>query len=183
MEIKTTEIKLIPIDQLKHYEKNRNKHPEDQIAALADLIKAHGFRDPLTVDQDTMEVVTGNGTFMACKLLDMKEVPCILQSFETDEKKFAFSVSHNGISKWSEIDLSGIHVDLEYLQPFDIENLGIRNFQFEPPENFISEEGSDVAMTDILVKCETQYKEKVVAALNQLDFEKSIEVHDVRSKT
>jgi len=38
MFMKITEIE---IDKLKHYSLNRNVHPEDQIARLADLIKAH----------------------------------------------------------------------------------------------------------------------------------------------
>lgn len=132
MEIKSTEIKLIPIDKLSHYKFNRKDHPEDQVAALADLIKAHGFRDPLIVDQDTMEVVAGNGTLMAAKLLGMKEVPCTLQSFESEEKRYAFSISHNAIQTWSQIDLSKIHIDLEQMEPFDLSDLGFRDFQFEP---------------------------------------------------
>ncbi len=132
MEIKSTEIKLIPIEKLSHYKFNRKDHPEDQVAALADLIKAHGFRDPLIVDQDTMEVVAGNGTLMAANLLGMKEVPCTLQSFESEEKRYAFSVSHNAIQTWSQIDLSKIHMDLEQMEPFDLSELGFKDFQFEP---------------------------------------------------
>lgn len=140
MEIKTTEIKLIPIEQLKHYGKNRNIHPEDQIARLADLIKTHGFRDPLTVDQDTMEVITGNGTLMACKLLNVTHVPCNLQTFESEEKRYAFSISHNAISDWATIDLSQIHIDLEQMEPFELSDLGFRDFKFEPSEKLGAQE-------------------------------------------
>lgn len=137
------EIKNIPIDQLKHYERNRNIHPEDQIARLADLIKAHGFRDPLTVDQDTMEVITGNGTMMACKLLGMKEIPCVLQKFESDEQRYAFSISHNAISQWATLDFSGIHQDLPALDGFNIDLLGIKGFNFEPIKIDIINKGDE----------------------------------------
>jgi len=143
-------ITIVPINELKHYSKNTNIHPEDQIARLADLIKAHGFRDPLTVDLDSMQVITGNGTLMACKMLGMSEVPCVMQKFDSEEQMYAFSISHNSVQEWSEIDMSQIHKDLENLQPFDLTLLGFRDFTFEPdpvigltdedsvPENVVS---------------------------------------------
>lgn len=134
MGIEAKEIKIVPISKLKHYGLNRNKHPKDQIDRLAKLIESHGMRDPLTVDKDTMEVITGNGTLMACKKLKMKEVPVIFQSFETDEQRYAFSVSHNAINQWAEIDLSQIHIDLPDMSAFDLDLLGFKNFRFEPIE-------------------------------------------------
>lgn len=130
--IEAKEITLVDINKLKHYSLNRNKHPKDQIDRLALLIEKHGMRDPLTVDKDTMEVITGNGTLMACKKLKMKKVPVIFQSFETDEQRYAFSVSHNAINQWAEIDLSQIHIDLPDMSAFDLELLGFKDFQFEP---------------------------------------------------
>ncbi len=126
------EITLVNTSDLKHYARNRKTHPEDQIERLAYLIIKNGFRDPLIVDKQTMEVVAGNGTLMACKKLGMKQIPCVLEFFESDEVKYAFSVSHNAIQGWSDIDLAGIHADLGELGPFDIDQLGVKNFQFEP---------------------------------------------------
>lgn len=135
-------ITMVPIKDLKPFKLNRKSHPKDQVARLAELIAHHGFRDPPIVDNQTMEVIAGNGTLLAAKLLKMTEVPCILQTFESDEARYTFSVSHNAIQSWSEIDLSAIHKDLESLAPFNIDMLGVKDFQFEPT---IDVEGEDEA--------------------------------------
>jgi DNA modification methylase len=135
-------ITMVPIKDLKPFKLNRKSHPKDQVARLAELIAHHGFRDPPIVDKETMEVIAGNGTLLAAKLLKMTEVPCILQTFESDEARYTFSVSHNAIQSWSEIDLSAIHKDLESLAPFNIDMLGVKDFQFEPT---IEVEGEDEA--------------------------------------
>lgn len=126
------EITNVKIELLKPYERNVNTHPEDQIARLADLIKSHGFRDPLIVDEATMQVICGNGTLQACKMLGMNEVPCVLEKFESEEDMYAFSVSHNAIAEWSTIDMSQIHKDLSTLEPFNLDLLGFKDFQLEP---------------------------------------------------
>jgi len=125
-------IEMVPIGKLKHYSLNRNKHTKSQIDRLIKLITAHGFRDPLKVDRATMEVICGNGTLMALKKMKVKEVPCVLQDFKSEEERYAFSISHNAVAAWSDIDLSAIHVDLPKLESFDLELLGIKDFQFEP---------------------------------------------------
>jgi hypothetical protein len=79
-----------------------------------------------------MEVLAGNGTLMAVKLLGWETVPCVMQTFESDEQRYAFSVSHNAIQAWDPIDLSAIHKDLPDLDGFDLDLLGIKDFQFEP---------------------------------------------------
>ena len=55
-----------------------------------------------------------------------------MQTFESDEQRYAFSVSHNAIQAWDPIDLSAIHKDLPDLDGFDLDLLGIKDFQFEP---------------------------------------------------
>ena len=153
-------LKLVPIDELVPYKFNRNKHSEEQIKRLAKLIKEHGFRDPLSVDQDTMEVITGNGTLMACKLLKMKHVPCAMQHFETDEQKYAFSVSHNAIAAWSDFDLGAVHMDLPTMAPFDLELLGLKDFQFEPSVDDFVGEAKDKMKFYTCPHCEKEFEEK-----------------------
>lgn len=142
------EVVDIPTKDLKHYKLNRKHHPKEQIERLAKLIESHGFRDPLIVDKDSMEVICGNGTLQACKKLKMESIPCILQTFQSEEQKYAFSVSHNSIQEWTTVDLSAIHHDLPTLEGFDIDLLGIKNFQFEPitPMDEIPESPSKLEM-------------------------------------
>lgn len=41
--------KIVPIKELRENPLNPNKHPDDQIRALAAIIKATGWRQPITV--------------------------------------------------------------------------------------------------------------------------------------
>jgi DNA modification methylase len=132
MQIEANEITIVPVKSLKHYSRNRNKHSPEQIDRLAKLISHHGMRDPMTVDVDTNEVITGNGTLMACRQLKMKDVPVILQKFKNDEERYSFSVSHNAVASWAELDFSGINLDIGDFGPdFDLELLGLKDFRVD----------------------------------------------------
>ena len=140
IEIKSKEIKMLPLAQLKPYHKNRNTHPEKQIERLAKLYEGHGFRDPLIVCEDTMQIIAGNGRAQAAKIAGMTEVPVILQKFADEDARYAFMVSHNAIADWAELDLSGINADLGDLGPdFDLELLGLENFVIEPADKFLED--------------------------------------------
>ncbi len=132
---RSEKVTLVPVKKLKHYGKNRNIHSKDQIDRLVKLITAHGFRDPLIVDKKTMEVICGNGTLMAIKQMGQKDAPCLLQKFDSEEQRYAFSVSHNAIGAWSDLDFPGINADLGDLGPdFDLDSLGIKNFTVDVSE-------------------------------------------------
>lgn len=131
MEIKCSYSKLVPVKELKPYGRNRNKHPKEQIERLAKLIEAHGLRHPVIVSNLSGEVVAGNGRLEALKLLGAKEIPVDYQDFETEDAEYTFSVSDNAVALWAELDLSGINADIPDLGPFDIELLGIKNFEIE----------------------------------------------------
>ena len=42
----------IPIKQIKPYSKNAKKHPDEQVALIANSIKEFGWQQPLVVDKD-----------------------------------------------------------------------------------------------------------------------------------
>ncbi len=61
----------------------RKKFDEDKLKALADTIRAHGIRQPLTVisqpnNQGVFEVVSGDRRLRAAKLVGLEKVPCII---------------------------------------------------------------------------------------------------------
>lgn len=123
-----------PIGTVKPNPKNRNKHPINQIKQLAKIIEFQGWRHPLVVSARSGLLVVGHGRLAAAKELGLKEVPVVVQEFDSAEREYAFAVSDNAIASWAELDLSGIHVDLPELEPFDIDLLGIDGFQFEPDQ-------------------------------------------------
>lgn len=135
MLIQAKDIKLELVSKLKPNPKNRNKHPEEQIERLCEIIRYQGFRQPVVVSNRTGLVVAGHGRLLAAKKLKIKEVPVVYQDFEDEEQEYAFGVSDNAIASWAELDLSGINTDMAELGPdFDIDMLGLKDFVLEPAE-------------------------------------------------
>ena len=76
----------IDVDKIIPYHKQARKNfNEEEIQGLAQSIKEHGIRQPLTIIQSVTnptlyEVASGERRLRAAKLLGMKKVPCILVS-------------------------------------------------------------------------------------------------------
>lgn len=128
--------KLVPWRSLSPHPKNRNKHPDDQIERLAQLIQYQGVRAPILVSNLSGHIVKGHGTLLAIVRNDNNaQVPIVYQDFESEEQEYAFVQSDNAIASWAELDLSGINADLGDLGPdFDIDLLGIKDFELEPAD-------------------------------------------------
>lgn len=127
---------IVPIDDLKPYAKNRNRHPREQIERLAQLIDYQGLRAPVIIDAaDKCTIVKGHGTVEALRKLGVTAVPVVCQTFTDEEQRYAFVQSDNAIASWSEFDLAGVNVDLPELGPdFDIDLLGLKGFVLEPAD-------------------------------------------------
>jgi hypothetical protein len=124
---------LVPVKSLRPYKKNRNKHPKDQIERLSKILEYQGIRAPIVVDAaDKTTIVKGHGTLEAIKKNNWHEAPVVYQSFDSEEQRYLYVQSDNAIASWSELDLSSIHVDISELGPFDLDLLGVENFQLEP---------------------------------------------------
>jgi hypothetical protein len=127
---------LVSVNRLKPHPKNRNKHPDDQIERLAKILKYQGIRAPIVVSKRSNKIVKGHGTLMAIKANQWDTAPVVYQDFEDDDQEWLFVQSDNAIASWAELDIKGINADLSELGPFDIDLLGIKNFnvvpEFEP---------------------------------------------------
>ena len=124
---------LVDPKTLKYHPKNRNKHPKDQIERLAKILEYQGWRYPIKVSKLSGCVTSGHGRIAAAFLKKWKEVPVVYQDYESDEQEYADVQADNAIASWAELDLAGINVDLADLGPdFDLDMLGIANFQLNP---------------------------------------------------
>jgi len=133
MKIRCEHKKLVPLKELKPHPKNRNQHPDDQIARLAQVIEYQGFRHPIIVSNLSGFIVAGHGRLAAAQKLGLKEAPVDFQDFGSEEEEYAFLVSDNAVALWAELDLAGINADLGDLGPdFDLDVLGIKNFTLDP---------------------------------------------------
>lgn len=127
--------KLVDPKQLKDNPKNRNKHGDDQIERLAQIYKYQGIRHPIIISAETGYIVAGHGRKLAAIRAGIKEVPVVIQCFDSQEQEYAFVQSDNAIALWADLDLSGINADLEFLGPdFNIDMLGINNFTLDLAE-------------------------------------------------
>jgi len=151
MEIKSTDIKVTPIGSLVYNPKNNNKHPEDQINRLAELIKYQGFRNPIVVSVRTGYVIAGHGRIEAAKKIGLKDVPVMFQDFENEAQEYAYLTSDNAIAAWAELDLSMVHAELMDLGPdFNVELLGIEDFELLPEDKNEGEVGKTLAQKFII---------------------------------
>lgn len=147
---------MVSPDKLKPHPKNRNSHPDDQIARLAKILEYQGFRYPVKVSKLSGYITSGHGRVLAAKSLGLKEVPVSYQDYTDEAQEYADIIADNAIASWSELDLSGINTDLPDFGPeLDIEMLGIKEFslvpEFEPGS--LEDQGKLDEKKPVIVQC------------------------------
>lgn len=126
---------------LRDHHKNRNKHSDEQIERLAKLYGYHGVRHPIIVSSLSGCIVAGHGRKLAAIKAGIPEMPVVFQSFADEQAEYAFIQADNAIALWADLDLAGINSDLGDLGPdFDIEMLGIENFEIDVADKFDGDE-------------------------------------------
>ncbi|MFO7753186.1 MAG: site-specific DNA-methyltransferase [Desulfobacteraceae bacterium] len=97
-------VEMKPIDRIEPYEKNAKKHPDAQVAMIADSIEQFGFNVPILIDGSGV-IVAGAGRYFAAGKLGMSEVPVIVLDNLTEEQARKFRLADNKVaeSKWNEM--------------------------------------------------------------------------------
>jgi hypothetical protein len=157
--------KLEPIAKLVPNPGNPNKHPESQIELLSQIIKAQGWRAPITVSTRSGFIVRGHGRLQAAQILGAKEVPVDYQNYASEAEEYADLIADNRIAELAEIDnkmladmighidtgeipleLTG-YLDSEYAEIIDALTDGIDDqlngldAEIEPPEEPVTKPG------------------------------------------
>jgi len=132
MEFKTKDIIFVPLSEIKLNPKNRNKHNEQQIGQFVKILRANGFRNPGIISNQSGLLVAGEGRYLALKKIGATNMPIMYQDFESPEQEYQVGISDNAIAAQAVLDLSTIHVDIQEMGPFDLDLLGIKDFQLEP---------------------------------------------------
>ena len=124
------------INDLKPYPKNDKLHPPDEnlILRLMKIFKENGFRNPIKINASTNMITAGHARIEALKRLGVEKVPCIPQYYENSDLEFADIVADNATNEWRRIELSAINIEIGNLDgiSFDIDTLGIKDFEVEP---------------------------------------------------
>jgi len=117
---------LADIGSLKPHPRNPNRHPESQIVLLAKIIKAQGWRAPITVSNRSGYIVRGHGRLLAAQLLGVKQVPVDRQDYASDEEELADLIADNRIAELAEMDNTMLKDVLEELDTgaFDMDLTG-----------------------------------------------------------
>jgi ParB-like chromosome segregation protein Spo0J len=86
------------------YPGNPNKHSDEQVALLAKIIRARGWRHPVIVSTFSGRVVAGHGRIEAARLLGVATVPVERQAFSSEAEEREFLLSDNRIAELAERD-------------------------------------------------------------------------------
>lgn len=144
MKINCAHDELLEIHKVIPNPKNPNEHSKDQIERLAKIIDYQGQRSPIVVSNRTGFITKGHGRLEAMKLLKWDKVAIDYQDYDSEAQEYADIVADNAIAEWSALDLSLINTEMLDLGPdFDIDLLGIKDFEIEPIEKFDPQSDED----------------------------------------
>jgi len=139
--------KLEDIANLVPNPRNPNKHPDNQIALLAKIIRHQGWRNPIVVSDRSGFIVKGHARFQAARVLQVEQVPVDVQHYENEAMEYADLIADNRIAELAEPDMTEIKDLLQELDTgaFDMDITGFDKIILEqmmtaaPPPTFDSE--------------------------------------------
>jgi site-specific DNA-methyltransferase (adenine-specific) len=121
------------LDEITPYENNPRIN-DGAVDAVAESIKAYGWKVPIVVDSDGV-IVTGHTRYKAARKLGLEKVPCVIASDLTPEQCRAFRIADNKTSDFSIWD-NKLLLD-------ELDGIGDLFTGFEPGDVFdIYDEGS-----------------------------------------
>jgi len=100
--------RLIPLKELKPNLRNYNKHPPAQIDLLARNIKAVGWRHPITVSNQSGQIVAGHARLEAARKLGLTCAPVNFQDFKSPAEELAVLIADNRLAELAEPDMGEI---------------------------------------------------------------------------
>lgn len=96
--------KIVDIEKIVPNPRNPNQHSDSQIELLAKIIKAQGWRAPITVSNRSGLIVRGHGRMMAARKLGLTKVPVDYQDYANEAEEWADLIADNRIAELAEIN-------------------------------------------------------------------------------
>lgn len=145
MKINCAHDSLVDLTDLVPNPKNPNKHSDDQIKRLAEIIDYQGQRSPIVVSNRSGFITKGHGRLESIKLLGWEKVAVDYQDYDDEAQEYADIVADNAIAEWAVLDLGDINKNIiEFGPELDINLLGIKDFVLEPAEKYDEEKQDDI---------------------------------------
>src|SRR5690554_2586991 len=136
----------INIKDLKEYENNPRLNDE-AVEFVKNSIKEFGFKVPIIVDKNNV-IVAGHTRLKASKLLNLKEVPCIVADDLTPEQIKAFRLADNKTHEMADWDFDLLLGELEELDDdFDMELFGF-DFEIDDDDIVVVDDDYDVVVPE-----------------------------------
>ena len=107
---------MVDLAKLVPNPRNPNKHPDGQIALLAKVIQAQGWRSPIVVSNRSGFITKGHGRYAAAQLLRAEQAPVDFQDYASEAEEWADMVADNRLAELAEIsapELGALLRDLE----------------------------------------------------------------------
>ncbi len=156
--------RVVHRSELRPNPSNPNKHPAAQIALLAKIIGAQGWRAPITVSNRSGLIVRGHGRLEAADLLRKTACPVDFQDYDSDAEEWADLLADNRIAELAELDLdmtADILKDLSTELPdlditgFDAEAFGemTKDVNFNPNDDDADQPNLGSAKTHTCPEC------------------------------
>lgn len=117
------ETKIVELASLVPYEKNPNRHPQEQIAAMAKSIETYGQYYPIIVDEN-MRILCGHGKVLALQHLGKTEGEVRIMRGLTDKQKLKIVIEDNKIQSMSYVDFTKIEEIIKEIGELDIIGFG-----------------------------------------------------------
>lgn len=133
IKIYCTHSQLVDVVKLVEHPNNPNKHDDRQINLLARIIKAQGWRNPITVSKKSGYIVSGHGRLAAAKQLGETQVPVDYQDFDNEADETAHLLADNKVAELAELDFDVVGELLKELKGknFELELTGFLEHEIE----------------------------------------------------
>ena len=95
---------IIPIEKATPNPKNPNTHDAQQIELLGNIIRANGWRAPVTISRRSGLIVKGHGRRLAAMFIKSGYVPVDYQDYASDAEEWADLIADNRLAELSTID-------------------------------------------------------------------------------
>lgn len=121
------EIIKVKLNEIKPYEHNAKRHPQEQIEQIKKSIEEFGNNDPIAIDENNT-IIEGHGRYYALKELGYNEVECIRLDHLSEEQKKAYILVHNKLTMNSDFDFEILDSELNNIININMEDYG---FEFD----------------------------------------------------